>query len=424
MKQYKPRFADDILKFKLSSKGAVLVEGAKWCGKTTTSRQMARSVLSMQDQDSAAGNLELARIKPSALLAGAVPRLIDEWQVAPKLWDAVRYAVDERDEFGQFILTGSAVPADTSQIFHTGTGRITRMLMRPMSLAESGESTATVSLKSLFEEGTEVAGISQIGIEQLAFLICRGGWPKAVGCSERVALQQAMDYFDGVIHADVSRVDHVERDSGRTARLLRSYARAIAAQTKLSSIVQDISANEAGRISEDTVSSYIRALKQIFVIEDAPAWNPNLRSKAAIRTSDTRYFTDPSIGTAALGIGPRDLLHDLDTMGLFFENLCIRDLRVYAEAMDGHVFHYRDSNGLECDAVVHLRNGSYGLIEVKLGGELNIEKAVVTLNKLEANIDTDRMKAPSFKMVLTGVGSYAYRREDGILVVPIGALTL
>ncbi len=424
MKQYRARIADDILRFKLESKGAVLVEGAKWCGKTTTARQLAASVLSMQNQDTAASNLELARIKPSALLAGAVPRLIDEWQVAPKLWDAVRYAVDERDAFGQFILTGSAVPADGSQIFHTGTGRITRMLMRPMSLAESGESTATVSLRSLFEDTPEVEGYAQIDIEQLAFLICRGGWPKAIGCSERVALQQALDYMEAVIHADISRVDNVARDSDRAARLLRSYARSLAAQTKLSSIVQDIAANEAGRLSEDTVSSYIRALKQIFVIEDAPAWNPNLRSKAAIRTSDTRYFTDPSMGTAALGLGPKGLLNDLETMGLLFENLCIRDLRVYTEALGGQVFHYRDKNDLECDAVVHLRNGSYGLIEIKLGGEVHIEKAVVTLNKLANNIDTSRMKAPSFRMVLTGVGNYAYRREDGVLVVPIGALGL
>ncbi len=422
MKQYKARVADDILKFKLSSKGAVLVEGAKWCGKTTTARQVAGSVLSMQDQDALSSNLEMARIKPSMLLAGAVPRLIDEWQVAPRLWDAVRHAVDERDEFGQFILTGSAVPADVSQILHTGTGRITRMLMRPMSLAESGESTATVSLRSLFEGEGEVVGTAQIGIEELAFLICRGGWPKAVDCSERVALQQAMDYFDGVIHSDISRVDHVERDSGRAARLLRSYARALASQTKMSSLAQDIAVNDAARISEDTVASYVRALKQIFVIEDAPAWNPNLRSRTAIRTSDTRYFADPSIGAAALGLGPKDLLNDLETMGLLFENLCIRDLRVYAEALDGQVFHYRDKNDLECDAVIHLRDGSYGLVEIKLGGAAHIDKAALTLNKLANNIDMGKMKAPSFRMVLIGAGAYAYRREDGVCVVPIGAL--
>ncbi len=424
MKQYKTRFADDILNFKLSSKGAVLIEGAKWCGKTTTARQVAKSVLSMQDQDTADSNIKLAQIKPSVLLKGAVPRLIDEWQVAPKIWDAVRYEVDVRDEFGQFILTESAVPADISQIFHTGTGRITRMLMRPMSLMESGESTGTVSLNALFDGVENVDGISEIDIEQLAFLICRGGWPKAVGCSDRVALQQAFDYYDGVVNADISRVDDVERDSNRAGRVLRSYARSIATQTKLSSIVKDIAINDNPRISDDTVSSYIRALKRIFVIEDVRAWNPNLRSKVAIRTSDTRFFTDPSIGTAALGLGPKDLINNLNTMGLFFENLCIRDLRVYAEAMDAEVFHYRDKNDWECDAVIHRRNGSYGLIEIKLGGKENIEKAVLTLNKLAENIDTEKMKAPSFKMVLTGVGNYAYKREDGIFVVPVGALTL
>ncbi len=422
MKQYKKRIVDQVLQFKLESKGAVLVEGAKWCGKTTTAKQFAKSVVSMQDQDMASHNIELANIKPSVLLAGPTPRLIDEWQVAPKLWDAVRHEVDERDEFGQFILTGSAVPADISKILHTGTGRITRMLMRPMSLFESGDSSGTVSLKSIFDGHLDIAGTSTIELEQLAFLICRGGWPKAIDCSERVALEQAFDYFDGVVNADISRVDNVERNKERAIRIMRSYARSIATQTKLSSIIQDIETNEAKTISEGTVNSYIKALKQIFVIEDAPAWNPNLRSKAAIRTSDTHYFTDPSIGTAALGLGPKDLMNDLNTMGLIFENLCMRDLRIYAEAIDGTVYHYRDSNGLECDAVIHLRNGSYGLVEIKLGGDKLITEGSETLNKLAETIDTKKMKAPSFKMILTGVGNYAYKKEDGILIVPIGAL--
>ncbi len=239
-----------------------------------------------------------------------------------------------------------------------------------------------------------------------------------------MALQQAVDYNVRVVNADISRVEQVERDSDRAGRVLRSYARSIAAQTKLSSIVQDIATNDSPRISDDTVSSYIRALKRIFVIEDVRAWNPNLRSKVAIRTSDTRFFTDPSIATAALGLGPKDLINDINTMGLLFENLCIRDLRIYAEAMDAEVFHYRDKNDWECDAVIHKRNGTYGLIEIKLGGKDNIEKAAITLNKLAENIDTDKMKAPSFKMVLTGVGNYAYKREDGIFVVPVGTLTL
>lgn len=422
MKLYKKRIADEILKFKLDSKGAVLMEGAKWCGKTTTAKQIAKSFVVMQDQDKSSSNIELADIKPSALLEGAVPRLIDEWQVAPKLWDAVRYEVDERDEFGQFILTGSAVPADISKIFHSGTGRIARMLMRPMSLYESEDSTGTVSLKELFAGNMDIAGKSDIDLDKLSFLICRGGWPKALDCSERVALAQTFDYYDGIINTDISRVDNVERNSERAARIMRSYARSVSSPTKLPSIVRDIVANEASKISDDTVASYIKALKQIFVIEDTPAWNPNLRSKSTIRMSDTRYFTDPSIATAALGLGPKDLINDLNTMGLIFENLCVRDLRVYAEVLDGKIYHYRDSSDLECDAVIHLRNGSYGLIEIKLGGDNLIEEGVATLNKLSNTIDTTKMKAPAFKMVLTGVGDYAYRRKDGILIVPVGSL--
>lgn len=422
MKQYKNRIADKILEFKLESKGAVLIEGTKWCGKTTTAKQFAKSVISMQEPDNLSVNIELANIKPSALLIGKTPRLIDEWQVAPKLWDAVRYEVDTRDEFGQFILTGSAVPVNISELSHTGTGRITRMLMRPMSLYESEDSTGAVSLNDIFAGNLDIAGTSSIDFEYLAFLMCRGGWPKALDCSERVALEQAFDYFDGVVNSDISRVDNVERNKERASRIIRSYARAVAGQTKLSSIIKDIAVNEVNNISDDTVASYIKALKQIFVIEDSLAWNPNLRSKAAIRTSDTHYFVDPSIGTAALGLGPQDLINDLRTMGLLFENMCIRDLRIYADMLNGQVYHYRDSNNLECDAVIHLRNGAYGLVEIKLGGDNLIEEGAKTLNKLAANIDTDRMKPPSFKMIITGIGNYAYRRKDGILLVPIGSL--
>lgn len=420
MKPYKKRIVDQTLQFKLESKGAVLIEGAKWCGKTTTAKQFAKSVVSMQDTDS--NNIEMAGIKPSALLIGNTPRLIDEWQVAPNLWDTVRYEVDKRDEFGQFILTGSAVPADISKILHTGTGRITRMLMRPMSLFESGDSLGEVSLKKLFDGELDIEGKSDIDLDKLAFLICRGGWPKALDCSERVALEQAFDYYDGVINADISRVDNVERNKERAARLIRSYSRAIASQTKLNSIVKDIEVNEANTISEDTVASYIKALKQIFVIEDSPAWNPNLRSKATIRTSDTRYFTDPSIATASFGLGPKDLIYDLKTMGLLFENLCVRDLRVYAESLNGTVYHYRDSNGLECDAVIHLRDGSYGLVEIKIGGEKLIAEGINTLSKLANTLDTSKMKSPSFKMLITGVGNYAYKQKDGVLIVPIACL--
>lgn len=425
MKEYKTRLADSILQKKLASSGAVLIEGAKWCGKTTTASQIAKSILFMQDPAQKKQNLEMADIDPSFLLNGQTPRLIDEWQLAPKLWDAIRYEVDKRDEFGQFVLTGSAVPADLSEISHSGTGRISRMLMRPMSLYESGESNGSVSLGDLFSDNEKVAGTNSLDLEQIAFLICRGGWPKSIGTNTDVALQLAINYFDAVVNDDISRVDNVKRDSEKAKRILRSYARSIASQAKITSITQDVYANEE---IEDltnknaTISSYISALKKIFVIEDSLAWNPNLRSKTAIRASDTRYFTDPSIGAAALGLGPRDLINDIQTMGLMFENLCIRDLRIYADALDGQVYHYRDRNNLECDAVVHLRNGSYGLIEIKLGGDRLIEEGAKTLNKLEANIDTTKMKAPSFKMVLTGVGNYAYRRKDGVLIVPIGSL--
>ena len=423
MKNYHQRIADSLLNFKLHSKGAVLIEGPKWCGKTTTALQIAKSSILMQDQDNLKDYLELAQIRPSALLQGETPHLIDEWQVAPQLFDAIRYEIDKRDEFGQFILTGSATPYDISKINHTGTGRISRMTMRTMSLFESGESNGTVSLKEIFDGNTEVEGTSNIDLSELSYLICRGGWPKVVDIKDqRIALQQAIDYYDGVINSDISRVDDIKRDPNRAARVLRSYARNIASQAKLSSITQDIKSNEEINFSDDTVSSYIKALKSIFVIEDSNSWNPNLRSKAAIRTTDTRYFLDPSIACAALGIGPQDLENDLNTFGLLFENLVVRDLRIYADAIDGKVYHYRDNLDLECDAVVHLRNGKYGLIEVKLGGEKLISEGIKSLNKLVEKLDTTKMKAPAFKMVITGVGKFAYKNKDGILIVPIGSL--
>ena len=423
MKNYHQRIADSLLNFKLHSKGAVLIEGPKWCGKTTTALQIAKSSILMQDQDNLKDYLELAQIRPSALLQGETPHLIDEWQVAPQLFDAIRYEIDKRDEFGQFILTGSATPYDISKINHTGTGRISRMTMRTMSLFESGESNGTVSLKEIFDGNTEVEGTSNIDLSELSYLICRGGWPKVVDIKDqRIALQQAIDYYDGVIKSDISRVDDIKRDPNRAARVLRSYARNIASQAKLSSITQDIKSNEEINFSDDTVSSYIKALKSIFVIEDSNSWNPNLRSKAAIRTTDTRYFLDPSIACAALGIGPQDLENDLNTFGLLFENLVVRDLRIYADAIDGKVYHYRDNLDLECDAVVQLRNGKYGLIEVKLGGEKLISEGIKSLNKLEEKLDTTKMKAPAFKMVITGVGKFAYKNKDGILIVPIGSL--
>ena len=422
MAKYKQRIADKLLERKLAGKGAVLIEGPKWCGKTTTAEQHANSLLYMTESGKLEQNLQLARLNPALLLEGKKPRLIDEWQVAPSLWDSIRFESDHSSSLGLFILTGSAVPADLSQVVHTGTGRIGWLRMRPMSLWESEDSTGEVSLEELFTTPALIKGTSDINLEKIAFLTCRGGWPLAVNMKSDIALDQAFDYVDAVEKRDVSLADGVNRDPSRTHRLLRSYARHQGSQANYATIKVDLQANEAESFSEETIASYINALKKIFVIEDSEAWNPNLRSKSAIRTSDTRYFSDPSIATAALGLGPSDLINDLNTFGLIFETLCVRDLRVYAEALNGKVYHFRDKNGLECDAVIHLRNGSYGLVEIKIGGDNLIEEGAKTLKDLAGKIDLDRMKSPSFLMVLTAVGTYAYRREDGVYVVPVGCL--
>lgn len=421
-KIYRPRIADSLLKRKLKGKGAVLIEGAKWCGKTTTAEQICKSIIYMSEPQKREQNILLARINPQLLLRGAKPRLIDEWQVAPTLWDAIRFEADHNDELGLFVLTGSSVPPDMSEVVHSGTGRFSWLKMRPMSLWESGESTGDVSLIRLFDGEKDIAGISNLDLDTIAFITCRGGWPKAVGMHDDIALDQAFDYVSAVEKRDIQQADGVGRDPSRVHRLLRSYARHQGSQASNASIKNDLIENEGETLDTDTVASYIKALKRIFVVEDVEAWNPNLRSKTAIRSSDTRYFSDPSIATASLGIGPSDLINDLNTFGLIFETLCIRDLRVYAEALNGSVYHYRDKNGLECDAVVHLRDGRYGLIEIKLGGDNLIAQGVSTLLSLADKIDTSKMKSPSFLMVLTATGNYAYQREDGVLIVPIGCL--
>lgn len=422
MKIYKKRIADDILKRKLEGKGAVLIEGPKWCGKTTTAEQVAASVLYMDDPEKKAQNITMAELSPKRLLAGETPRLIDEWQLAPKLWDAIRFEVDHRGEMGQFVLTGSAVPADTKEIAHTGTGRFTWLIMRPMSLYESGDSTGQVSLRELFQGADDVVGESDIDLDRLAFLTCRGGWPQAIDMRDEIALDQAVDYYDAVVNSDINRADGVQKNPERVKRLMRSYARNQGTQIANTVIAEDVSGSGVISMSDETTAQYIDALRKIFVVEDMPAWNPNLRSKAAIRTLDTRYFVDPSIAAAALGIGPEDLLNDLNTFGFIFETLGVRDLRVFADALNGTVYHYRDKDGLECDAVVHLRNGAYGLIEIKLGGDRLIEEGAKSLLTLSGKLDTVKMKQPSFLMVLTGTGDYAYRRTDGVFVVPIGCL--
>lgn len=422
MAEYKQRIADRILERKVLGKGAVLIEGPKWCGKTTTAKQLAKSVLDLGDASVLKQSSQMIEISPRSLLEGATPRLIDEWQALPPIWDSIRSEVDKRGEPSQFILTGSSVLPDANETIHSGTGRYAHVMMRPMSLYESGESTGSVSLIDLFAGKTPDVQENKLEIDELAYLTCRGGWPWTTLISPKVALDQAFDYVDSVIKRDIQRVDKVKRSPERARLLLRSYARNISQQVSYATIRKDMLSNDASTLDEDTVADYIKVLKKLFVIEDLVAWNPNIRSKAAIRTSDTRHFVDPSVGTAALGLGPKDLINDLQSFGLFFEDMVVRDLRVYAEALDGELYHYRDSSGLECDTVLHRRNGSYALLEVKLGGEDKINEGAASMIELANNIDTDKMPAPSFMAVIIGVGKYAYRRKDGVYVLPIGCL--
>ena len=419
---YKKRILDSLLERALSGIGAVVIEGPKGCGKTTTGLQLAKSKLMLGAAETRANAVELLGYNAKAVLAGNTPRMIDEWQTVPRLWDAVRYEIDNRQAVGQFILTGSAVPADRSEIFHTGTGRFAWLTMRTMSLFESGESNGEVSLSELFEGHHDISGQNGADIEHIAFAACRGGWPQCVGNTSEAALDLAYNYVDAVLKTDISRVDGEKKNTYRSRALLRSYARNLGSSVSVQALWSDISSQDDDAFSVRTCQSYLYALREIFVTEDMPAWNPNLRSKTAIRTSDTRYFTDPSVAAAALQIGPQDLLNDPKTFGFLFENLCVRDLRVYADALRGNLFHYRDKNNLECDAVLHRKNGSYGLIEIKLGGKEAIAHGAETLTRLAQKIDTTKMPAPSFLMVLTAAGDFAYRRADGVLVVPLACL--
>lgn len=463
MREYRQRLVDKTLQQALRRSGAVLVEGPKWCGKTTTAEQAAASIRYLDEPGKLESNQLLAKINPAELLAGSAPLLLDEWQLAPELWDAIRFTVDRRATPGQFILTGSAVPANLEKLHHTGTGRFARIRMRPMSLYESGESSGAVSLAKLFQNsaredveappnaetapsvrnstsGSKVLSdllrskssansreprflaSSALTIEDLCQAIIRGGWPQATFLSPADATATARDYFQAVVTQDISRVDEVNRDEARTRRLMRSYARLQGSQAAIATIQADMRAHEAQTMSPDTINNYLEALRRIFVIEDLPAWSPKLRSKTAIRTSDTRYFTDPSIAASALEATGKDLAGAPQTLGFLFETLSVRDLRAYAEALGGTVYHYRDKSGLECDTIVHLDDGRYSLIEIKLGGDEAIETGAATLKKLAGLIDTSKMRAPSFLAVLTGVGEFAYQRADGVYVIPIGTL--
>lgn len=415
---YLPRICDSLLADRLRRMGAVLIVGPKWCGKTATASQSAKSILYMQDPDHGPSYLQAADTKPSLLLAGDTPRLIDEWQMAPVLWDAVRFAVDQRQQPGQFILTGSAVPVENSTM-HTGTGRISRLTMRTMSLYESTESNGSVSLADLFAQQPLQANPSTLSIEGIAHAICRGGWPAAVTMPQTDALHLAHDYLEAIIHQDISRLDGIERNPARVELLIRSLARNVASPASTATIIRDIEATETS-ISTPTVDSYLNALRRLYVVEDQPAWMPSLRSKTAIRTNSKRHFTDPSIAAAALRITPNALLDDFNTFGLLFESLCTRDMRIYAQANDGEIYHYRDRYGLETDIIVSLHDGRWAAVEVKLGNR-QIEEAATHLLRLADTINQEKMGKPTFLMVLTG-GEYAYQRDDGVYVIPIGCL--
>jgi predicted AAA+ superfamily ATPase len=416
-RKYLPRIADEVLRQMLTASGAVCIQGPKWCGKTWTATQQAKSMLMMQDPDQAENYMSMAETKPSLLLEGELPRLLDEWQMAPVLWDAVRFAVDKRGEMSQFILTGSTKPLE-SEVMHSGTGRISRMRMRTMSLSESGESNGRVSLSQLFA-GEEPEGRSALEIEELAFVLARGGWPAAIGVTDYAALQQAGNYLDAIVETDVSEVDGRSRNPARVRALMKSIARNVGGSASVATIRSDIAGDDES-LSPNTIRAYLTALERLFVIEDQPAWTPALRSKTALRTSAKRHFVDPSIAVAALQTSPDGLLKDFKTFGFLFESLCIRDLRVYAQRLAGNVFHYRDQTDLEADAIVALHDGRWGAVEIKMG-QANVEQAASNLLRLKNRVDEEKMDPPSFLMVLTGNG-YAMRRKDGVLVVPVTCL--
>ena len=414
---YRPRVIDTILKDALEVSGAVWLQGPKWCGKTWTASQVARSILMMQDPDESANYLQQAMVKPSLLLNGETPRLIDEWQVAPVLWDAIRFAVDQRGEMGQFILTGSTKPL-RSETMHSGTGRISRLKMRTMSLFESGESTGQVSLERLFNQ-VEPEGTAQLSIEQLAFVVARGGWPASIGLSDKAALAQAGKYLTAIVENDVFELSDVQRNPRRIMLLMRSLARNISTMASAETLRKDVSGSES-ELAIITINTYLDILERLYVVENQPAWSTRLRSKAYLRKSPKRHFTDQSIAVAALKTNPDGLLRDFNTFGYLFESMCIRDLRIYAQKLSGEVCHYCDETGLEADAIITLPDGRWGAVEIKMG-QRQVEEAADNLLKLKKKVDTEVMQPPAFLMVLTGNG-YALKLENGVIVVPVTCL--
>ena len=421
--KYLERIGDELLKRKLRSSAAVLIEGPKWCGKTSMGAQLAKSIVYIQDPDKRSMYRKMADTQPSLLLEGETPHMLDEWQTIPILWDAVRFAADQRQEMNQFILTGSATPIDddeNSEMEHTGTGRIARLRMRPMSLWESKESRGQVSLKALFD-GTQEMGLFEnpLTLKDLAFVMCRGGWPGALGLEEEDALEVAINLVDELVNTDVNRVDGTEKNPDRVRAVLRSYARNISTMTAASTIMADVKANDIS-ITDKTLTNYLTALRRLFIIEDAKAWQPSLRSKTGIRTSNKRHFVDASIATAVLELNPKSILDDFNLFGFLFEDFCLRDVRVYTEPLRGTVYHYHDNSELESDLIIRLHDGRWAAIEVKTGSK-EIEEAADNLIQLSKDVDTSKIGEPAFLMVLTA-GQYAYRREDGVYIVPIGCL--
>lgn len=418
---YLPRITDKRLAWYLKTSGAVQIEGPKWCGKTSTGEQCAKSAVFLQNPDAGPALLALADSKPSAILEGDKPRLIDEWQMAPQIWDAVRFSVDQSKLRGQYILTGSATPKKRPA--HSGVGRIARLRMHTMSLFETGESTGDISLQALFEnasnhESQQIGAVAQLDVEDLAYIVCRGGWPQAVTEEDhQIALAQASNYVTEMLDSDIDELEEKKRNSTWLRAIMRSYARNISTEASLTTIRNDMQGDAP---SDVTVAEYIDALKRAFVIEDMEAWNPKLRSKTAVRTSPTRHFCDPSIAVAMLGATPEMLLSDFDTFGLLFESLCVHDLRVYANALNAEVRHYRDKTGLEADAVIILPNGQWAAVEVKMGNS-RIDEGAKHLLKLASRVESDHVGKPAFLMVLTSTQT-AYQRDDGVLVVPLATL--
>ncbi len=419
MNKYMPRLVDEMLERKLKIYGAVCIEGCKWCGKSTTAKQHSKSVLELQNPVTFENNMAIAKTRPDILLQGEKPRLIDEWQDAPMIWDAIRYDVDNTGLKSQYILTGSANPRKDKPR-HTGTGRIVKLLMRPMSLYESNDSIGTVSLKELFEKDVDIKGVSKLRLEDIAFLCAKGGWPGGIDFHGEDSYTIAKDYLESIIKSDIKTVDGIERNENKTRLVIRSLSRNISTTANLSIIRQDTQTQE-GDISEKTIADYIDALKNLYIIDNVEAWQPRIRSKTVIRTSEKREFVDPSIAMASLRVTDKDLIKDFKTFGLIFESLCIRDLKIYSQSIDGDVYYYRDKNGLECDAIVHLNNGKWGAIEIKIGSNEAIEEAANNLKAFQNTVDLEQMNKPSFLMVLTAT-EYAYRRQDGVYVVPLGTL--